>query len=153
MARHARGDRTTRVEQHGPSDSTSTWLHTHKGPIDKLLRNVSSYLRNGLQPLPPATPRHSRPPRYRLNPDSTTAPWTASMTTSLYKTSSVPSPSAYLVAPPPAGHLRQQGNSLRQFFALCHEEQINPLNITTQSMVRCTTWLGMQGTVATASLQ
>jgi site-specific recombinase XerD len=41
----------------------------------------------------------------------------------------------------------------RQFAAFCHEEDIHPMQATTQSIVRYTAWLGLQGTVAAASLQ
>ena len=44
-------------------------------------------------------------------------------------------------------------SGLRQFAAFCHEENIHPLLATTQSVVRYTAWLGLQGTVAAASLQ
>jgi hypothetical protein len=44
-------------------------------------------------------------------------------------------------------------SGMRQFAAICHEEDIHPLQATTQSVVRCTAWLGLQGTVAAASLQ
>jgi hypothetical protein len=44
-------------------------------------------------------------------------------------------------------------NGMHQFAALCHEEGIHPLQTTTQSIVRYTTWLGLHGTVAAASLQ
>jgi hypothetical protein len=42
---------------------------------------------------------------------------------------------------------------MRQFAVFCHEEDIHPLQVTTQSVVRYTAWLGLQGTVAAASLQ
>jgi hypothetical protein len=42
---------------------------------------------------------------------------------------------------------------MRQFAAFCHEEDIHPLHATTQSVVRYTAWLGLQGTVAAASMQ
>jgi uncharacterized membrane protein len=42
---------------------------------------------------------------------------------------------------------------MRQFAAFCHEEDIHPLVATTQSIVRYTAWLGLQGIVAAASLQ
>jgi hypothetical protein len=42
---------------------------------------------------------------------------------------------------------------MRQFAAFCHEENIHPLQATTHSVVRYTAWLGLQGTVAAASLQ
>jgi site-specific recombinase XerD len=41
---------------------------------------------------------------------------------------------------------------MRQFAAFCHEENIHPLQATTQSIVRYTAWLGLQGTVAATSL-
>jgi site-specific recombinase XerD len=44
-------------------------------------------------------------------------------------------------------------SGVRQFAAFCHEEDIHPLQATTQSIVRYTAWLGLQGTVAAASLQ
>jgi hypothetical protein len=44
-------------------------------------------------------------------------------------------------------------SGMRQFAAFCHKEDIHPLQATTQSIVRDTTWLGLQGTVAAASLQ
>jgi hypothetical protein len=44
-------------------------------------------------------------------------------------------------------------SGMRQFAAFCHEEDIHPLQATTQSVVRYTAWLGLQGTVAVASLQ
>jgi hypothetical protein len=44
-------------------------------------------------------------------------------------------------------------SGMRQFAAFCHEEHIHPLQATTQSVVRYTALLGLQGTVATASLQ
>jgi site-specific recombinase XerD len=44
-------------------------------------------------------------------------------------------------------------SGMRQFTAFCHEEDIHPLLATTQSVVRYTAWLGLQGTVAAASLQ
>jgi hypothetical protein len=37
---------------------------------------------------------------------------------------------------------------MRQFAAFCHEEDIHPLQATTQSIVRYTAWLGLQGKVA-----
>jgi hypothetical protein len=42
---------------------------------------------------------------------------------------------------------------IRQFAAFYHEEGIHPLHATTQSIVRDTPWLGLQGTVAVASIQ
>jgi site-specific recombinase XerD len=42
---------------------------------------------------------------------------------------------------------------MRQFAAFCHEEDIHPLQATTQSIVRYTAWLGTQCTVAATSLQ
>jgi hypothetical protein len=33
---------------------------------------------------------------------------------------------------------------MRQFAAFCHEEDIHPLQATTQSIVRYTIWLGLQ---------
>jgi site-specific recombinase XerD len=42
---------------------------------------------------------------------------------------------------------------MRQLAAFCHEENIHPLQATTQSIVRYTAWLGLQGTVAATSLQ
>jgi hypothetical protein len=42
---------------------------------------------------------------------------------------------------------------MRQIAAFCHEEDIHPLQATTQSFARYTTWLGLHGTVAAASLQ
>jgi site-specific recombinase XerD len=44
-------------------------------------------------------------------------------------------------------------NGMRQFAAFWHEENIHPLQATTQSVVRYTARLGLQGTVADASLQ
>jgi hypothetical protein len=44
-------------------------------------------------------------------------------------------------------------NGMRHLAALCHEEGIHPLQAITQSIVRYTAWLGLQGTVAAASLQ
>jgi site-specific recombinase XerD len=44
-------------------------------------------------------------------------------------------------------------SGIRQFAAFCHEEGIHPLQATTQSLVRYTAWLGLQGTIAAASLQ
>jgi hypothetical protein len=44
-------------------------------------------------------------------------------------------------------------SGMRQFATFCHEEDIHPLQATTQSIVRYTAWLGLQGTVAAASLQ
>jgi site-specific recombinase XerD len=41
-------------------------------------------------------------------------------------------------------------NGMRQFAAFCHEEDIHPLQATTHSIVRYTTWLGLQGTVTAA---
>jgi hypothetical protein len=42
---------------------------------------------------------------------------------------------------------------MREFAALCHDEDIHPLQATTQSIVRYTAWLGLQGTVAAVPLQ
>jgi site-specific recombinase XerD len=42
---------------------------------------------------------------------------------------------------------------MRQFAAFCHEKNIHPLQATTQSIVRYTAWLGLQGTIAATSLQ
>jgi hypothetical protein len=44
-------------------------------------------------------------------------------------------------------------NGICQFAAFCHEEGIHPIHATTQSIVRYTAWLGLQGTVGAASLQ
>jgi hypothetical protein len=44
-------------------------------------------------------------------------------------------------------------NGVRQLAAFCHEEGIHSLQATSQSLVRYTAWLGLQGTVAAASLQ
>jgi hypothetical protein len=44
-------------------------------------------------------------------------------------------------------------SGIRQFAAFCHEGGIRPLQATTQSLVRYTAWLGLQGTVHSASLQ
>jgi site-specific recombinase XerD len=44
-------------------------------------------------------------------------------------------------------------SDMRKLAELCHEEDIHPLQATTQSNVRYTPLLGLQGTVAAASLQ
>jgi site-specific recombinase XerD len=44
-------------------------------------------------------------------------------------------------------------SALIQFFILCTEENIAPLQATPATMVRYTTWLAMLGTVAASSLQ
>jgi hypothetical protein len=44
-------------------------------------------------------------------------------------------------------------SGMREFTASCHLEDIYPLQATTQSIVRYTAWLGLQGTVAATSLQ
>jgi site-specific recombinase XerD len=44
-------------------------------------------------------------------------------------------------------------SGMRQFAASCRLEDIHPLQATTQSIVRYTAWLGLQGTVAATSLQ
>jgi hypothetical protein len=42
---------------------------------------------------------------------------------------------------------------MRQFAVFCREEDIHPLQATTLSIVRYTTWLGLQDTIAASSLQ
>jgi site-specific recombinase XerD len=42
---------------------------------------------------------------------------------------------------------------MRQFAALCHEQCIQSMQATTQSIVRYIAWLGPQGPVAAASFQ
>jgi hypothetical protein len=44
-------------------------------------------------------------------------------------------------------------SGMRMSAAFCHEEDIHPLQATTHSIVRYTTQIGLQGTVAAASLQ
>jgi hypothetical protein len=44
-------------------------------------------------------------------------------------------------------------SNLRQLFASCINENSHPLHATPGIMVRYTAWLGLQGTIAAASLQ
>jgi hypothetical protein len=44
-------------------------------------------------------------------------------------------------------------SGMRYFAVFDHEEGIHPLQATTQSIVRYTAWLGLQGTVAATLLQ
>jgi hypothetical protein len=43
-------------------------------------------------------------------------------------------------------------NIIRQFFTFCHEENSLPMHAAPPTVVRCTAWLGLKGTVAARSM-
>jgi hypothetical protein len=100
---------------------------------------------------------HPRLTRYKLREPDAHAPWTSSMTPQLRKllgtdrigTTALNMLSSSLAPTTYANY----DSGMRQFAAFCHEEDMHPLQATTQSIVRYTTSLGLQGTVAAASQQ
>ena len=101
--------------------------------------------------------RPSRPVRYTLREPDAQAPWTTTMTDRLRNmlgTDHIGTTALHLLRNSLAPTTYANYDSgMRQFAAFCHEENIHPLHATTQSVVRYTAWLGLQGTVAAASLQ
>jgi hypothetical protein len=72
QARQVRGGWTTRVEHRGFSANTPSWLYTRRGAIGRALRPAMVWFT-----VPPIRPSRAGPPRYRLQTDSTQAPWSS----------------------------------------------------------------------------
>jgi hypothetical protein len=151
-ARQARGGRTTRVEHRGFSAITPSWLYTRCGTIGRALRPA-----RGWSKTPPIRHPRTGPPLYRLQTDSTQAPWSSDLAetfhpllgtdklgvTAITLFSNSLAPSMYA----------NYDSALRQFFAFCIEENIAPLQATPATMIRYIAWLALLGTVAASSLQ
>jgi hypothetical protein len=155
-ARLARGGRKTGMERRGFSTATPAWLHTRRGAIWRTLRGFSLGV-SDLRSVIFHPPVHPRPARHKLREPNAHAPWTSSMTTQLRKlqgTDQIGTTALNMlrIVLAPTTYANYD-SSMRQFAAFCHEEDIHPLRATTHSIVRYTAWLGLQGTVAAASLQ
>eukprot|EP00873_Tetraselmis_striata_P001604 jgi/Tetstr1/421868/TSEL_012768.t1 len=106
----------------------------------------------------PSRLSHARRARYRLavRPGSE-APWTASMAAelrSLLGTDDVGQAAlGLLTGSLAAGTYRNCDSGMRSFATFCEQEGLRPLQATTNTIVRYTAWLGMQGTVGAESLQ
>jgi hypothetical protein len=144
------------MERRGFSIATLAWLHTRRGAIELTLRTPSPSVAD-LRSITVLPSLHPRPARYKLRELDAHAPWTPTMTAHLHKllgTDQVGTTTLNLhntsLAPTTYAN---SGNGMHQFAAFCHEEGIHPLQATTHSIVRYTTWLGLQGTVAAASQQ
>jgi hypothetical protein len=154
-ARLAQGGRTNRMEHRGFSTATPAWLHTRRGAIGRTPRtfspSVADLRANTFHPHV-----HLRPGCYKLREPDVHAPWTSTMTILLRKLlriDQVGTLALHLLSNSLATtSYANYDNGMRKFAAFGHEEDIHPLHATTQSVVRYTTWLGLQGTVAAASL-
>jgi hypothetical protein len=140
----------------GFSTATPAWLHTRKGAIGRTLRTSSPSVAD-LRPNTVHLPVHSRPSRYKLRDPDAQAPWTPTMTDKLRKmlgTDQVGTTTLNMlrISLAPTTYANHD-SGMRHFAGFCHEERIHPLQATAQSIVRYTAWLGLQSTVAAASLQ
>jgi hypothetical protein len=102
-------------------------------------------------------PLRTGPPRYGLRLETTPAPWSTDLAetfqdllgtdklgvTAVALLSNSLAPSTYA----------NYDSALRQFFILCTQENIAPLQATPATMVRYTACLALLGTVAASSLQ
>jgi hypothetical protein len=155
-ARLTRGGRTTMMEHRGLSTATPSLMHTGKGAIGRTLRTSSPSVAD-LRTSTVHPPVHSCPVRYKLREPDAHAPWTATMTAHLRKllgTDQVGTTALHMMSSSlaPTTYANYDSGML-QFAAFCHKEDIHPLKATAQSIVRYTAWLGLQGTVAAASLR
>jgi hypothetical protein len=154
--RLARGGRTTKMERRRFSIAMPARLHTWRGEVGRKLRppspSVADLRSINVHPLV-----HPRRARYKLREPDAHAPWTSTVTSQLRKllrtdqigTTALDMLSSSLAPTTYANY----DSGMRKFSAFCLEEDVHPLRATAQSIVRCTTWLGLQGTVAVASLQ
>jgi hypothetical protein len=144
------------MERRGFSTATPAWLHTRKSAIERTLRTSNPSVADLRASIfhPQVL---SRPSRYTMREPDAHAPWTSTMTTQLRKllgTDHVGTTTLHMLSSSLAQtNYANYESGMRQFAAFCHEEDIHPLQATTHSVVRYTTWLGLQGTVAAASLQ
>jgi hypothetical protein len=145
-----------RMEHRGFSTATPAWLHTRRGAIGRTLRTASPSSAD-IRAMTSHPPMPSRPVRYKLRELDAHAPWTATMTTRLRKllgTDQIGTTALHMLSNSLAPTTYSNYDSgMRQSAAFCHEENIHPLQATTQSIVRYTAWLGLQDTVAATSLQ
>jgi hypothetical protein len=143
------------MEHRGLSTTTAAWPQTRRDAIGWTLRTsnpIIADLRAGTS-LPPM---HSRPVQYKQREPDAHAPWTATMTTHLRKLlgiDQIGTTALHVLSTSLAPTTYSNYDSgMRQFAAFCHEEDIHPLQATTQSIVRYTAWLGLPCTVAATSL-
>jgi hypothetical protein len=127
-------------------------LYTRRGAIGRALR--PDRLISTVQPV---RPLRTGPPRYNLQFGAAPAPWSVDLAETfpyLLGTDKLEVTAVALLSNSlaPSTHASYD-SALRQFFILCTEENIAPLQATPATMVRYTAWLALLGTVAASSLQ